>query len=110
MQIIRSLPLLIVLSFNAAPLLSQNVNTMHPEEISAQKHQSPDDMRARAANVQLQKDAKELAELCASVSSDMDGVRQGLMSKDLPEKLKRVEKLSKQVRQVLAQTPVPPTP
>ena len=67
-------------------------------------------MRARAANVQLQKDAKELAALCASVSSDMDGVKQGLMSKDLPEKLKRVEKLSKQVRQLLAQTPVPPTP
>ena len=74
MQIIRSLPLLIELSFNATPLLSQNVNTMHPEEISAQKHPSPDDMRARAANVQLQKDAKELAELCSSVSSDMDGV------------------------------------
>ena len=41
MQIIRSLPLLIVLSFNATPLLSQNVNTMHPEEISAQKHRRP---------------------------------------------------------------------
>ena len=41
MQIIRSFPLLIVLSFNAAPLLSQNVNTMHPEEISAQKSIRP---------------------------------------------------------------------
>jgi len=77
---------------------------MHPEEISVQKHTSPDDMRARAANVQLQKDAKELADLCASVPGDLDGVKQGLMSKDLLEKLKRMEKLSKRVRELLTQT------
>jgi DNA-binding XRE family transcriptional regulator len=61
---------------------------MHPEEIQVQKHASPEDMRARVANVQLQKDAKELAELCASVPGDMDGVKQGLLSKDLLEKLR----------------------
>jgi len=77
---------------------------MHPEEISVQKHASPDDMRGRAANVQLQKDAKELADLCASVPGDLDGVKQGLMSKDLLEKLKRMEKLSKRVRELLTQT------
>ncbi len=89
-------------------LLGQNVNPMHPEEISAQKHASPDDMRARVANVQLQKDAKELSELCASVPGDMDGVKQGLMPKDLLEKLKRMEKLSKRVRELLTQaSPAP---
>jgi hypothetical protein len=64
-------------------------------------------MRARAANVQLQKDAKELAELCAAMPSDLDGVKQGLMSKDMLEKLKRMEKLSKHVREQLQSSPAP---
>jgi hypothetical protein len=94
--------------FTAAPLVGQNVNPMHPEEISAQKHSSVDDMRTRAANAELQKDAKELSELCASMPGDMDGVRQGLMSKDLLDKLKRMEKLSKRVRDLLTRgTPGP---
>jgi hypothetical protein len=74
----------------------------HPEEINVQKRPSPEDIRARASNLQLQKDAKELAELCASIPADMDGVKQGLLPKDVVEKLKRVEKLSKKVRQELA--------
>lgn len=65
-------------------------------------------MRARVANVQLQKDAKELSELCVSVPADIDKVKQGLMSKDLPDKLKRMEKLSKHVRELLTQaSPAP---
>jgi hypothetical protein len=90
-----------------AALRSQNVNPMHPVEIQVQKHTSPEDMRERLANVQLQKDAKELAELCASVPGDMDGVKQGLLSKDLLEKLKRVEKLSKHVREQLTRASAP---
>jgi hypothetical protein len=85
-------------------LPGQNVNPMHPVEIQAQKHPSPDDMRNRVANLQLQKDAKELAELCASVPDDMARVKQGLLSKDVVEKLKRVEKLSKNVREQLMRT------
>jgi hypothetical protein len=50
------------------PLSSQNVNTMHPQEIDAQKHSSSDELRQRAASLQLQKDSKELSELCVSVS------------------------------------------
>ena len=99
----RLLCLLIGVLLLTVPLSGQNVNPMHPEEISAQKHPSPGDMRARIANVQLQKDAKELAELCASVPGDMDGVKQGLMSKDLVDRLKRMEKLSKHVRELLTQ-------
>jgi hypothetical protein len=81
---------------------------MHPEEIQVQKHPSPEDIRARASNAQLQKDAKELAGLCATVSEDMDHVKQGLMSKDLLEKLKQMEKLSKRVRGELTQTSTAP--
>ena len=60
------------------------------------------------SNFQRQKDAKELAELCASVPSDMDGVKQGLLSKDVLEKLKRVEKLSKRVREQLTRSSTVP--
>jgi hypothetical protein len=60
------------------------------------------------SNLQLQKDAKELAELCASVASDMDGVKQGLLSKDVLEKLKRVERLSKRVREQLTRSSTAP--
>ena len=83
------------------PVQSQNVNPAHPEEINVQKRLSPEGIRARASNLQLQKDAKELADLCASIPADMDGVKQGLLPKDVVEKLKRVEKLSKKVRQEL---------
>jgi hypothetical protein len=93
--------LLIGVLLTAVRLPSQNINLKHPEDMQVQKHPSPDDMRARIANVQLQKDAKELAELCVSIPSDMDGVKQGLLSQDVLEKLKRVEKLSKHVREQL---------
>jgi len=87
---------------------AQNVNLKHPNDISAQKQVTSDEMRDRAAQVQLQKDAKELGELCASIPSDMDGVKQGLLPKDELEKLKRLEKLSKRVREELALFSVTP--
>jgi len=97
------------ISLLAVPLRSQNVNPNYPvQEIQAQKHPSADDMRSRMSNLQLRKDAKELAELCASVASDMDGVKQGLLSKDVLEKLKRVERLSKRVREQLTRTSTAP--
>jgi len=107
MRFTRLLCLLVGVVIIPGAMRAQNVNPMHPEEIQAQKHASPDDLRARVANVQLQKDAKELAELCASVPGDMDGVKQGLLSKDLLEKLKRVEKLSKHVREKLTRASGP---
>lgn len=95
------LRLLPVLLLALLPARAQDVNLRRPEEVHAQQPSSPDDMRARASNVQLQKDAKELAELCGSVPADMDSLKQGLLSKETIEKLKRMEKLSKRVREQL---------
>ena len=92
----------------AIPLLSQNVNPMHPEEISVQRHLSPEEIRDRLSGPQIQKDAKELSELCASVPADMDGVKQDLLQKDVLEKLKRIEKLSKHVREELTRISTAP--
>jgi len=88
-----------------ASMPGQNVNPMHPEEIQAQKHASPDDMRSRAANVQLQKDAEELKALCTSVTSDMEGVKKGMLAQSALDNLKRMEKLSKRVRDQLGRVP-----
>jgi hypothetical protein len=85
-----------------SPAPGQNVNTEHPGDIQVQKHPSPEDLRARVAKGQLQKDSKELAELCASIPADMDQLQRGLLPKDVDKKLRRLEKLSKNVREELA--------
>jgi hypothetical protein len=75
----------------------------HPQEVRVQHHALPEEIRDRLSNSQFQKDAKELAELCASVPADMDGVKQGLLGKEVLDRLKRIEKLSKRVREELTQ-------
>jgi hypothetical protein len=92
----------------AVPLSGQDVNLMRPQEIQVQKQPSAEDRMARANSLQLQKDAKELAGLCASVSNDMDHVGQGLLPKESLDKLKRLEKLSKRVREELTQNSTAP--
>jgi hypothetical protein len=46
----------------------------------------------------LHHDAEELSDLSASVQSDLQGLQKGLLAKDLHEKLKKMEKLSKKLR------------
>jgi hypothetical protein len=106
----RGILFLLAVLLAAIPALSQNVNLKRPEEVGVQKQITPEEMRDRAARLQLLKDAKELADLCASVPPDMDGVRQGVMSKDVLDRLKRVEKLSKRVREELTQASPAPAP
>src|SRR5579862_3987767 len=85
----------------AIPLGSQNVNMGRPQEINAQHRQSPEEIRDRLSGPQIQTDAKELADLCALVTTDMDSVKHGLLPKDFTEKLKRMERLSKRMRENL---------
>jgi hypothetical protein len=48
--------------------------------------------------VKIHAEAEELAKLAATVPNDIDQVAQGKLPKDLGEKLKRIEKLSKNLR------------
>ena|SRR5215472_2657732 len=93
----------LLLEFLSVPVAqTQNVNTGRPaEEIHAQKIPSPEDIRARLGDAQLQKDVDDLSRLSRSVADDMDAMKRGLFQKDLPDKLKRLEKLSKHVREEL---------
>jgi hypothetical protein len=77
----------------------------HPPDPYWPQNQIPEERvstggRKRSAvdMAKLQRDAQELAELSASIPLDVNRANQGLLSKDLPDKLKRVEKLSKQLR------------
>ena len=51
--------------------------------------------------VKLQQEADDLARTAQTIPSDVTGVRQGTLPKDILEKLKRIEKLSKQMRNEL---------
>jgi hypothetical protein len=48
--------------------------------------------------VKLQQEADDLARTAQTMPTDMAGVRQGTLPKDIIEKLKRIEKLSKRLR------------
>jgi hypothetical protein len=66
----------------------------HPPQIEApMQPRTP-----RVDPVKLHKDAKELADLADSVPSDIEQVNRGTLPKELLDKLKRIEKLSKQLR------------
>ena len=51
---------------------------------------------------QVLQQADELASLAQQVRADTEQATKGLLAKDLKDKLKRIEKLSKQLRQELA--------
>ena len=102
-----SLSLLVGLFLVAPQAVGQGVNTARPPEIHAQHQPSPEQMRDRVGQQRLEQDAKDLSDLCATIPADMDRVRQGLVSKDLIDKLKRIEKLSKRVRDELSRGPTP---
>jgi len=58
----------------------------------------PPPSKRTADPVKLRAEANELADLAHSVPADVDQVSQGKLPKDLADKLKRIEKLSKQLR------------
>jgi hypothetical protein len=73
-----------------------------PQNQSPTEQVSPEDRKTPAVDiVRLQKEAQELADLSASIHADIERVNRGLLSKDVVEKLKRVEKLSKHLRSEL---------
>jgi len=51
---------------------------------------------------QLQKEADDLARTAQTIPADVASVRKGMLPKDVIEKLKQIEKLSKHLRGELA--------
>ncbi len=49
----------------------------------------------------LQREAGDLARVAGSIPADVQNIRQGMLPKDLVQKLKQIEKLSKELRREL---------
>lgn len=61
----------------------------------------PASPRAKVDYAQLKHDADELAALAQSVPAGVNQASKGVLPKELSEKLKRIEKLAKQLRRQL---------
>jgi hypothetical protein len=59
--------------------------------------------RKRIDMVNLQSEANDLARLAQSIPADISSIQQGQLPKDLFEKLKQVEKISKHMRAEIMQ-------
>jgi len=58
-------------------------------------------LQHRVDLVKLQQEADDLARTAQTIPTDMAGIRQGTLPKDMIDKLKRIEKLSKRLRSEL---------
>lgn len=68
-------------------------------DAQAQQNIPPPAQQTRSVDsTKLKRDADELAALAASIPSAVDQTTHGLVPNDLMEKLKRIEKLSKRLR------------
>jgi len=73
-----------------------------PESMDADnKDQPPETQTRRIDLAQLQKEADDLARTAQTIPSDVASVRKGMLPKDVIEKLKQIEKLSKHLRSEL---------
>jgi hypothetical protein len=67
-----------------------------PGEIdTTPKPQSP---QARMNIIEMERESKELSHLAGSIPGDVELLKKGLLPKDVVDKLKRIEKLSKHLR------------
>jgi hypothetical protein len=64
--------------------------------------EAPQPVARKIDLAELQREADELSTLAQSIPADVKSTQQGLLSKDLLEKLKRIEKLSKHLRSQLS--------
>ncbi len=66
-----------------------------PQQVPERRNQPPIDL------ARLKHDADELAKLAVQIPSSVEQASKGVLSKDLSDRLKRIEKLSKQLRREL---------
>jgi hypothetical protein len=81
---------------NAPPYPPEAADPSATTQNSRERRPAP-----RVNQADLQREARELADLAKTLPSDIDHVSQGLLPKDVIDKLKRMEKLSKHLRSEL---------
>lgn len=92
---------LAVAAMSQQPRVAQQINQrVDSKEQRISQVITPAEQEARTARLQtVHHDAQELWSLSASVQSDLQQLGKGLLAKDLQAKLKKMEKLSKRLRQ-----------
>jgi len=95
------LPVMLILSL---PCVAQNSRMLPPQVRHAQELQAQNESTdSPPVDTQsLAREADELATLAASVRPDVHNLSHGIMAKDLAQKLKQIERLSKHLRSELA--------
>lgn len=100
-SVFSSLPAVLGLSLVMATAQS---GTHHmptpPEPMDPQQHhnEQPQVHTRRIYVVKVQNEADDLARLAQTIPTDVASVRKGMLPKDVIEKLKQIEKLSKHLR------------
>lgn len=98
---------LLLFLFLAVPAVNQqislpqqsNQHVQEREDRISQIEKSPNQPDAAAAlRLAVHHDAEELSVLDASMQLDLQQLRNGILTKDLNDKLKKMEKLSKKLR------------
>lgn len=94
-----SIPLLLCVISADAPQQKPTYPTPPPPLNTDNARPSPPEtVRRRIDLAQLQHDADDLARTAQSIPTDVASVRQGMLPKDVIQKLKQIEKLSKRLR------------
>ncbi len=88
----------------ATPALAQARNNYPkpPDPLNSETpNQTPSTPSRQIDLAQLQRDADALARTAQTIPTDVASVRKGMLPKDVIEKLKQIEKLSKRLRMEL---------
>lgn len=103
-----SLAMMVLLLSTSAPV-AQSGRPIPPGLHEAQKAENqarqtevpPQTQRPGPDPAKIKRDAEELALLAQSIPQDVDKTAKGILPKDLSAKLKKIEKLAKQLRSQL---------
>ncbi len=94
-----ALPAVLVFLVALAAPQSHNTFPTPPPSLDTTASQKPEATPARRIDLdQLQKEADDLARTAQTIPSDVASVRKGMLPKDVIDKLKQIEKLSKRLR------------
>ena len=104
-------PLLsVTLILSITPILSAQGRPATAGQVELRKYESahqveppPQPQQPRINSIQLEYEANELSNLAESIPVDIKSVMRGTLPKDLLERLKKIEKLSKHLRGELGQ-------
>lgn len=98
--VLSSLPAVLGLSLVMAVAQTAHHMPTPPEPLDPQSQQSqqPQTPTRHIDFVQVQKEADDLARMSQTIPADVASARKGMLPKDVIEKLKQIERLSKRLR------------